>query len=77
LIIHPTFNLKKMSEIKEIEKAVKNLTKEDLSKFREWFASFDAEEWDRQFEFDVNNGKLDKLAAKALAEHDKGKTGEL
>jgi hypothetical protein len=31
-----------------------------------WFAEFDAEAWDQQFETDVTTGKLDKLAEKAL-----------
>jgi hypothetical protein len=31
-----------------------------------WFAEFDAEIWDRQFEEDVAAGRLDGLAKQAL-----------
>jgi hypothetical protein len=31
-----------------------------------WFAEFDAEIWDRQFEEDVAAGRLDGLAEQAL-----------
>jgi hypothetical protein len=37
----------------------------------------DWEMWDRQFEADVADGKLDALAAEALAEFDCGETTEL
>jgi hypothetical protein len=66
-----------MSEFKELEEAVKNLSEEELRKFREWFTSYDAEVWDKQFESDAASGKLDKLANEALSEHKKGKTREL
>ena len=32
-----------MSDIFEIEKAVQQLPEEELAKFREWFAAFDAD----------------------------------
>ena len=34
--------------------------------FRVWFAEFDAEVWDRQFEEDVAAGRLNSLAERAL-----------
>jgi hypothetical protein len=55
-----------MSTLNEIERAVRQLSSEDLSAFRAWFAEFDAESWDRQFEADVVAGQLDALAEKAL-----------
>jgi len=55
-----------MSTIREIETAVSNLSPEELSAFRAWFAEFDAEAWDRQFEEDVAAGRLDALAEEAL-----------
>jgi len=45
--------------------------------FRDWFAKFDADEWDRQIEADIQAGKLDKLAAKALSEHKRGESRAL
>jgi len=66
-----------MSKIEAIEKQIQELSEEDLARFRQWFAEFDAELWDRQLERDVAAGKLDALAVKALEEHSKGKTTKL
>jgi hypothetical protein len=66
-----------MTKIETIERQIQELSDEDLAKFREWFAEFDAEAWDRQFEADVNAGKLDALAEKALRQHAEGKTTKL
>ena len=52
--------------VEEIERAVSQLSPEELAVFRAWFAEFDAEAWDRQFETDVAAGKLDTLAEEAL-----------
>jgi hypothetical protein len=37
-----------------------------LSAFRSWFADFDGEAWDRQFEADAAAGRLDALGDEAL-----------
>jgi len=66
-----------MSRVENIEGQVKDLTREELGAFREWFAQFDAELWDRQLESDVQNGKLDKTAAKALRDYNEGRATEL
>ena len=66
-----------MTTVQEIEKAVENLPKPDLDKFREWFDKFDAEAWDRQFENDVLTGKLNKLADQALKDYKEGRCTEL
>lgn len=55
-----------MTTVQEIQEAVSQLAQEDLAAFRTWFAEFDAARWDRQFEADVNAGRLDKLAEEAL-----------
>ena len=66
-----------MSKIETIERQVQELSAEDLAQFRQWFAEFDADGWDRQFEADVRAGKLDALGEKALKEHAAGKTTKL
>lgn len=66
-----------MHNAKAIEKAVKELPKEELSKFRSWFVKFDEAAWDAQIEADATAGKLDALAAEALAEHRSGNAREL
>ena len=66
-----------MSPIKEIEKAISKLPREDLAALRKWFANFDAEQWDRQFESDVAEGRLDKLAKRALKDFEEGRCTDL
>ena len=51
-----------MTKVESIERQVRDLSARDLANFREWFAEFDAAEWDRQLEEDVASGKLDRLA---------------
>jgi hypothetical protein len=53
----------------EVERAVQELSPKELTSFRQWFAVFDAEAWDRQFEADVRAGKLHRLAERALRDH--------
>ncbi|MDJ0728612.1 MAG: hypothetical protein QNJ33_01330 [Crocosphaera sp.] len=65
------------TKLKEIKQAVSELSDQDLANFRTWFAEFDAQEWDQQFEKDVVEGKLDKLAEKALKELREGKCRDL
>jgi len=59
-----------MTRVENLEGQIKQLTAQELTAFREWFIQFDADVWDRQFESDVHNSKLDKvqsLADKAFA----------
>jgi hypothetical protein len=55
-----------MSSLKEIEDAVVKLSEAELAAFRDWFAEFDANAWDRQIEEDILAGRLDALADKAI-----------
>jgi len=66
-----------MGNVKSIEKAVESLPPSELAEFRHWFAEFDAEAWDKQIEQDANSGKLDSLAAEALADYRSGPAREL
>jgi hypothetical protein len=51
-----------MNTVQEIESAVAKLSREELSAFRDWFQSFDAEAWDGQFEADEASGQPEVLA---------------
>jgi hypothetical protein len=62
-----------VSTVQEIKEAVRQLPPEDLAAFRAWFAEFDAELWDRQFEEDVAAGRLDQLAEEALRDVREGR----
>ncbi len=66
-----------MTRIQALEKEVRSLAHDELAEFRAWFARFDAAQWDRQIESDVAAGKLDRLAARALAAHERGESREL
>jgi len=66
-----------VSTIKDIETAVRKLSRDELSAFRNWFLEFDAEAWDRQFEQDVQAGRLDRLADEALDELREGRCTDL
>ena len=65
-----------MGDIKAIEKAVAALPADKLAEFRRWFAEFDGAAWDRQIEQDTACGKLDGLAAEALADYRGGSRRE-
>lgn len=66
-----------MTTIQAIEQAVQQLPAQDLAEFRRWFAKFDEAAWDAQIETDAAAGKLDALAAEAVAEYGNGKAREL
>lgn len=66
-----------MHTVKEIEEAITRLPKEELVALRAWFNRFDADAWDKQFEEDVQKGKLDDLAEKAIEDFRAGKCKEL
>ena len=66
-----------MSNIERVESQIKELSSDELRDFRDWFARFDAEEWDRQIEADAKSGVLDSLAERALAEHEAGRSTTL
>ena len=61
-----------MPSLQRIESQVAALPEPELRKFRSWFDEFDAQLWDRTLAADINNGKLDSLAAEALAHYGTG-----
>jgi len=63
-----------MGKVEAIESQVQQLSADELAQFRAWFAEFDGEQWDRQFEADAKAGKLDALAERALADHASGRS---
>ena len=64
-----------MSTVFDIENAVQKLSRGDLTTFRDWFLSFDAATWDKQFEEDVAAGRLDTLANEAIRDLREGLIG--
>ena len=66
-----------MTKVEAIEREVEKLSREELAAFRDWFAEYDWQAWDREIEADAAVGKLDKLASEALDELRDGKTEEI
>ena len=66
-----------MTTAEDIEKAVEKLTPHELARFRAWFETFDAEQFDAAIERDINAGKLDAHAQEALAAHRAGRSRDL
>lgn len=66
-----------MTKVEKLEQDVRQLSREELAAFRDWFRRYDSDEWDLQIEEDVKAGRLDKLAEEAIAEHKDGRTREM
>jgi hypothetical protein len=66
-----------MTRLDDIEQAIAQLSEADLAKLRAWFEQFDARVFDEKIERDAKAGKLDKLAADAIADHKAGRTTDL
>lgn len=66
-----------MGRVEAIEGQVKELSTDELARFRAWFAEFDGEHWDRQLEADAKSGKLDAVAERALTDHASGRSTTL
>jgi len=66
-----------MTKVEKLEREIRGLSAKELSSFREWFAAFDAAQWDEQIEADVAAGKLDAMAVKAVADHQVGRSRPL
>ena len=63
-----------MPSLQKIESEVAALPEQELRQFRSWFDEFDAQNWDRTLKTDISNGKLDSLAAEALAHYGGGQS---
>ena len=68
---------KMVRTVENIEKAITQLTQDQLKKFRAWYQKFDSDAWDEQIEKDVAAGKFDALADAAIADHKAGKSKRL
>jgi hypothetical protein len=66
-----------MSKLEELEKAVEELSAEELARFRAWFAELDARLWDAQIASDSEAGKLDGVVAEASEDYRSDKVRDL
>ncbi len=63
--------------VKDIEKAITELSRGQLRQFRAWYEKFDSDAWDEQIEKDAATGKLDSIADAAIAAHKAGKSKKI
>jgi hypothetical protein len=63
--------------VEELERAVAVLPPEDYKSFRDWFADFDMDQWDKQIEADSNAGHLDSMINEALKDYHAGRATDL
>jgi hypothetical protein len=66
-----------MSKVKDLEKQIQELSPEELTAFRAWFAKFDPDTGDKEVDADVKGGTLDTLAERALRERNAGLSTKL
>ena len=57
-----------MTTLIEIETAIKQLSKDQVLQLAQWLDQYLDDDWDKQIETDLAQGKLDKLIAKAEAD---------
>ena len=55
-----------MTTVQEIEQAVQGLPENELYSFRTWFDEYASNVWEKNFEQDVQSGKLNLLAEEAI-----------
>lgn len=66
-----------MTRLQRIEREIKALNEDEFMALAAWIDELRADLWDKQIKLDAEAGKLDKLAAKALADHKAGRTRPL
>jgi hypothetical protein len=66
-----------MSTLEQIETAILTLSPDEFQRLRQWFSDVDYQRWDEQLEKDIADGKLEDLAAEAIAEFKAGQCSEI
>ena len=66
-----------MLTIEQIENAIPQLPPNQIGELLEWFLNLDYQRWDVQLEKDIAEGKLDALAAEAIADFESGNYREI
>ena len=61
-----------MLTVEQIENAILQLPPDEMGELLEWFLDLDYQRWDVQLEKDIAKGKLDALAAEAIADFESG-----
>ncbi|WP_420642575.1 hypothetical protein [Candidatus Leptofilum sp.] len=64
-------------QMEQLQQEIEQLSDEDFSQLRRWFAEKDWERWDQQLEMDINLGKLNFLIEEAQTAKQKNELKEL
>jgi hypothetical protein len=59
--------------LQQLQSAVNQLSRQELTVFAQWFEEYLADDWDRQIEEDVKAGRLDHRGEQALDDFDAGR----
>jgi hypothetical protein len=60
--------------LSEIETAIKNLPRQELKQFDQWYQDYLEEQWDEQIRRDIRSGKLDALRSEVRRSEAEGLT---
>ncbi len=63
--------------IQEIEKAITELKPSEIAVLADWFVGFQEEQWDKQIEMDISNGKFDTMISETVQDYKYGRIHEL
>ncbi len=66
-----------MNLLEQIQSKIYELSKEERARLREWFDEFDGDSWDKDFDENVKEKKLDDAMAKAKQSFADGKFRQL
>ena len=66
-----------MTTVSELQKAILGLSEAEYAELRGWLLDEDWERWEQELDEDVKAGKLDALAAEALAGKAKGELKDM
>src|SRR5438552_3791210 len=66
-----------MSTVAEIKKALQTIPLDDARKVADWLQHYLDEKWDTQIDADIEAGRLDKLADKAIEDYRAGRVKQL
>jgi len=66
-----------MRKVEDIERQIRELSKEEFAEFRARFLEREWAAWDAKIEADSGSGKLDKLVAEGREEFKAGRAREL
>jgi hypothetical protein len=66
-----------MSTVTEIENALRQMPVEDARAVAAWLQEYLDEKWDKQIDEDIDAGRLDKVAEKAINDYRAGRVKPL